>query len=101
MVAHDRGAPRQQAAVEQEKTMLTPELSRLKGAPSTCVCSVGSRNEKASMGDVIRARHEIKPDTLKSSKIPISACLARSCSTKLTGNNVRSPVTKMKPESQQ
>ena len=63
--------------------MLTPELSRLKGAPSTCVCSVGHRNEKAIMGDVIRARHEMKPDTFKSTKIPISACLACSCSTKL------------------
>ena len=63
--------------------MLAPELSRLKGAPSTCVCSVGHRNEKAIMGGVIRARHEIKPDSLKSSKIPISACLACSCSTKL------------------
>ena len=60
LVAHDRGEPRQQATVEQEKTMLTPELSRLKGAPSTCVCSVGHRNEKAIMGDVIRARHEIR-----------------------------------------
>ena len=55
--------------------MLTPELSRLKGAPSTCVCSVGHRKEKASMGDVIRAKYEIKPDTCKSPKIPISACL--------------------------
>ena len=45
--------------------MLTPELSRLNCAPSTCVCSVGHRNEKAIMGDVIRARHEIKPDILK------------------------------------
>ena len=59
----------------KEKTMLTPELSRLKGAPSTCVCSVGHRNEKAIMGCVIRARYEIKPDTCESSKIPISACL--------------------------
>ena len=66
--------------------MLTPELSRLKG------------NEKASMGDATRARHERKPDTLKSSKIPNSACLARSCLTKLTGNNVRSPVTKRSAE---
>ena len=49
--------------------MLTQELSRLKGAPSTCVCSVGHRNEKAIMGDVMRARHERKPDTMKSSKI--------------------------------
>ena len=40
LVAHDRGETRQQATVEQEKTMLKPELSRLKGAPSTCVCSV-------------------------------------------------------------
>ena len=63
--------------------MLTPALSRSNCAPSTCVCSVGHRNEKAIMGDVIRARHEIKPDTFKSSKIPISACLACSCSTKI------------------
>ena len=31
-------------------TMLKPELSRLKGAPSTCVCSDGYRSEKAIMG---------------------------------------------------
>ena len=83
VVAHDRGEPRQQATVEQERTMLAPELSRLKGTPSTCVCSVGYKKEKAIMGCVIRAKHEIKPDTCKSSKIPISACLACTCSTKL------------------
>ena len=32
VVAHDRGEPSQQATVEQERTMLTPELSRLKAA---------------------------------------------------------------------
>ena len=32
--------------------MLTPELSQLKGAPSTCVCSDGHRNEKAIIEDV-------------------------------------------------
>ena len=32
LVAHDRGEPRQQATVEQEKTMLKPELCRLMGA---------------------------------------------------------------------
>ena len=40
--------------------MLTPALSRLKGAPSTCVCCVGHRNEEAIMG---ASRHEMKPDT--------------------------------------
>ena len=59
--------------------MLTPELSRLKGAPSTCVCSVGHRNEEAIMGT---HKHEMKPDTMKSSKIPISACHVCACSTK-------------------
>ena len=39
--------------------MLAPELSRLKGAYSTCVCGVGPRKEKEIMGDVIRARHQI------------------------------------------
>ena len=47
LVAHDRGDPRQ--TIGQEKTMLKPELSKLKGAPSTCVCSVGHKNEKAIM----------------------------------------------------
>ena len=45
LVAHDHDEPRQQATVEQEKTMLTQELSRLKGAPSTCVCSVRRTQE--------------------------------------------------------
>ena len=49
--------------------MLIPEMSR-KGAPSTCVCSVGHRNEK------------IIKSVVESTKNPISVCLACSCSTK-------------------
>ena len=76
-VGHRKGRamdePRQQATVKQEKTMLTPELSRLKrlkGAPSTCVCSDG---KEGSWRTFDGAKHETKPDTCKSFKIPISA----------------------------
>ena len=51
--------------------------------PSTCVCSVGHNNEKAVVGDAIRAKREMWPKILKSSKIPISACLACSSSIEL------------------
>ena len=51
LVAHGRGEPKR--ADEQGETMLTPELSRLKGAPSTCVCSVGHRNEEAVMEEAL------------------------------------------------
>ena len=57
-----------------------------------------THDEKAIMGDVISARSETMPGTFKSSTIPISACLACSCSTKLTGFNVKSIVTKVSAE---
>ena len=81
------------ATVEQE-TMQKPELSRLKGAPSMCVCSVRHMNEET----VMRAsRHEMRPDTMKSSKIPISGCHASTCSTKSRQKQM-SPQGKRKSE---
>ena len=54
-----------------EKTTMGDDQAR--NEAFTCDCSVGHRKEKAIMGDVITARHEMKPDTIESSKIPISA----------------------------
>ena len=56
------------ATVEQKKTMLAPELSRLTGAPSKCVCSVGPLKENAIVEDVISARHETMHGTLANRK---------------------------------
>ena len=53
---------------------MTPEV-QVEGRTITCVCSVGHRKDKATMGDGVTTRHKIKPNTTESSKIPISACL--------------------------
>ena len=58
----------------KEKTMLTPELSRLKGAPSTLQRRT-QELERHGGRRTSEAWYEIKPDTCKSSKIPISACV--------------------------
>ena len=62
-----RGNPqcRQQAAVGKKKNMLTPELSRLKDAPSTCVCSVRPGMRRRSWG-----RLSVKPDTCEKLEDP-------------------------------